>query len=285
MDFPANTIGPNCVSPCVANAQVSAANCSLACQTRMNQLKTGMQTFLTASGAVAWMGLATYPTSSVMPPATSPDSCGPTGNADVLAQLAANPADSVTDLTLAADSVNTHVQALVAGGGTPTAASLRFVGGYAPLHSVERSNFVVLLTDGLPNCNAANPNACDNANQALCRCTLATCSIANGFCARGCLDADSSAAAASELRQAGIRTIVVGFGTELSTSLDGIGTLNAIAQAGGVPRGCPSGLDAECGAGNTCNPATKICAYPFYQATSAGDLAQVLSKIASGLGQ
>ena len=63
-------------------------------------------------------------------------------------------------------------------GGTPTAASLRFIRENVPAlkdTSGGRSNFVLLLTDGLPNCNEQHPpytSEGDPANP--CRCALAT---------------------------------------------------------------------------------------------------------------
>lgn len=81
-----------------------------------------------------------------------------------------------------------------------------------------------------------------------------------------------------ELRQKGIKTIVVGFGADLGSG-DGPEVLNALAAEGGFPRECPNGTDAECGAGNSCVQATKLCAGAFYQAATGTELAEALRNI------
>ena len=189
-----------------------------------------MNTFLTGSGAaVAWTGMAIFPTK------VSADACGATVAGDVVVQLAQNNADLDADLKAAAMTVNTQIQSLVPGGGTPTADSLRFLATYPPLvdNPEGRAQFVLLLTDGLPNCNGTNPNSCTSGAPAgaQCRCTLAACTAAS-YCVQGCLDKDNSATAIVELQKKKIKTIVIGFGAD-TTSGDGPDTLNAMAEAGG----------------------------------------------------
>src|SRR5262249_49769806 len=83
------------------------------------------------------------------------------------------------------------------------------------LRDATRTSYVLLLTDGLPNCNPANPNSCINA--AACQCTLTGGNCVGQFCALGCLDQDGSVAAIQQLRAYGIFTIVIGFGSETTS--------------------------------------------------------------------
>ncbi len=271
MNFPSNSAAAGCPAGC----GVSTGPCPASCPTRISELRSAMNTFLSGNGTVAWTGMAIFPTK------VAPDACGATQAGDVLVQLAPNKTDVDADLNAAAMTVNTQIQSLVPGGGTPTADSLRFLGTYAPLitNPDKRQQFVLLLTDGLPNCNASNPNTCSNGTPVggACRCTLAACT-ASSFCIQGCLDKDNSANAIVELAKKGIKTIVIGFGAD-TVSGDGPDTLNAMAEAGQFARVCPKLTDAECGTGNTCNTGTKVCNKQYYQATSATELAATLKQI------
>lgn len=157
--------------------------------------------------------------------------------------------------------------------------SLAFLGTYAPLKNPSRADVVLLLTDGLPNCNSQNPNNCTNATA--CRCTSTTCGsdMTAPLCILGCLDDAGATAAVSALRAQGIFTVVVGFGSD-TASQDARASLNGMALAGGFARPCPQGTNAECGANDTCDVATKVCAKAFYQANNATELATALADIA-----
>ncbi len=194
--------------------------------------------------------------------------------------------DINAELTATANAVNSQIQLLTANGGTPTGDSLKFLGTYPPLLNPDpkfkRENFVVLLTDGLPNCNKANANSCMGT---ACRCTLAACTVMN-YCTEGCLDKDNSAARATELKVTkNIKTIVIGFGAETASG-DGPDTLNEIAEAGGFARPCKT--DIECAVGTAactgcCNVATETCNRKFYQASSSAELAKVLADISTAI--
>src|SRR5207245_10298430 len=60
------------------------------------------------------------------------------------------------------------------GGGTPTGATLQMVGGLSGFVASDRDSFVILVTDGLPNCNSANCQQCVSCNQnpSGCSCTV-----------------------------------------------------------------------------------------------------------------
>jgi hypothetical protein len=123
------------------------------------------------------------------------------------------------------------------GGGTPTAAALTRALAYYTTgagKALKGDRYVLLATDGGPNCDAALT------------CAAATCTVnidgkcpANTNCCdakvdklgpANCLDEDGSVAAVSKLSKAGIKTIVVGIpGTEAYAN-----TLDALAAESGV---------------------------------------------------
>lgn len=146
---------------------------------------------------------------------------------------------------------------------------------------------MLLLTDGLPNCNPANPsNLCQDqsaSRQALCNCQTTNCLTAS-FCSLGCLDEDGSVGQVLALNKKNIKTIVVGFGADTTGGVAG-GVLTAMANAGGFQRKCENGTDAECGTGDTCNKVNKLCNRPFYQAANGTELAKALADISGSLAQ
>ncbi|MGV3622546.1 MAG: adventurous gliding motility lipoprotein CglB [Archangium sp.] len=283
MDDPTDKSNPAC-GGCTGNA------CGAGCPTRIREMKSAMNTFLTGSGSVGRLGLTIYP---VFQPGQS---CNAASAIDQ--QFPAPTAtDDGTDAALQSQAiaVNTRIQALTPGGGTPTGNSLRFVGDYAGLNDAndQRDDFVLLLTDGLPNCNSQNPKnvcgcqpgSCDAAQLNACACTgTSNAACLNSFsCSLSCLDDDGSVEAVRALRMKNIKTIVVGFGADLATG-SGPAVLNALAKEGGFPRTCPDGTDAECGTGNTCIVADKVCSQSFYQAANGAELATALTKISNLLG-
>ncbi len=277
MNFAAN----DTVAPCTQGCnQTGQPVCAAGCKTRLGELKSAMGTFLSTRGDLAWMGMAIFPT-AVAGSNGLLDACGATSSADIRVQLAPNQADLPSELIASANAVNAQIQSLNVGGGTPTGDSLKFLGDYAPLADpdpkVLREDFVVLLTDGLPNCNANNVNSCTGSS---CRCTLvpASACVPTSYCTQGCLDKDNSAAQVTALRKKNIRTIVIGFGADTASG-DGPDTLNEMAENGGFARTCKNG----CGANNPCDTATGLCTRKFYQASSAAELAIVLAEIGDGI--
>ncbi|MFO0597730.1 MAG: adventurous gliding motility lipoprotein CglB [Myxococcaceae bacterium] len=265
-------------SGCPAGCGSSSSNlCPGTCPTRVSELKSAMGTFLQSSGTIARLGVTVFPTDSL---------CKPASNIDVPLPAPAT-TDDGTDptLTATAASVNTRIQALSPTGGTPTGLSLEFLGTVGSLtdNNDFRDDFVLLLTDGLPNCNDSNANAlcgcgatCTAMQTSSCACTTSTCTGA--LCAKGCLDQDATVQKVRDLRLKGIRTIVVGFGADTASG-SGPLVLNAMAKEGGFARECPNGTDAECGSNNTCNTATKVCNSAFFQAANGAELAAALRKI------
>lgn len=169
-----------------------------------------------------------------------------------------------------AQKVIDAINAMTPGGGTPTAGALNLAANMPDLVEAKRDSFVVLITDGLPNCNVANQPKCDqccatcNACQAACDLTKPPCRgpvNADGstqYCnptasscgsaqANLCLDGGATVQAVRTLFDKGVKTLVIGFGT-FTAAVDSGPVLDAAAIAGGVP--CTQGTTKYCQAGS-----------------------------------
>ncbi len=149
----------------------------------------------------------------MFPGATSTFNCT-TGS--VVAEVSGSPA-GVTSAYLGAQ----------AGGGTPTASSLALARTHLQSLALTTPAYVLLITDGLPNCNLAlDPGTC----------TATTPGCGNNSCglgAKDCLDDNDTVAAARALFAAGIKVFVVGFDPSL-TAGNNKAVLDAVASAGGT---------------------------------------------------
>ena len=179
-------------------------------RSRWEELVGAMDTFLPANGGIVRFGLARYPE---FVSGNTTTQCNP--SSAVLETLP--PGEEAVDLQAKATAVRDRIRSLTRGGGTPTAASLRFMLTRDELKDTERKNIIVLMTDGLPNC--AQPD-------------------------QGALDRAGSVQAVTDLAAAGISTIVIGFGAATADP-GALATLNDMAAAGGYPRGCTQG-DTSC---------------------------------------
>ena len=252
------------------------------CPTRWTELQDAMKSFLASSGEIARIGLATYPNLK------GGDTCG--ASTAITVPLPAEDKDDAATLKGNAELVSNQLLAIrnskasddtttqIPEGGTPTGLSLQYLGTRAELQGTARSDFVLLLTDGLPNCNATFPKPSPDP---ACFCTLSTCASGSGGERIGCLDTDASVAAVQALRNRQIQTIVIGFGTDFTTStpagIRGAATLNGMAEAGGFARKCST--NAECGTGDTCDTARGLCTRRFYQASNRAELVEALRQI------
>ncbi|MDY7230903.1 adventurous gliding motility lipoprotein CglB [Hyalangium rubrum] len=249
------------------------------CPTRWTELQAAMSRFLDDSGSAVRLGLTTYPG------AAQPNSLRCESSSEVRISVPQVDDADTASLQSAADQIQAVIQGIPnsgpnqPSGGTPTSLSLNFVGGVGTLQTTERQDFVLLLTDGLPNCNPSNPNG--GGDVAACRCTINRCQ--GDYTQLGCLDKDASVTAVTELGKKGIQTIVIGFGAETASGA-GPETLNAMAQAGGFARKCTDENPNACGAGDTCDPVTKLCGRAFYQAANQAELSQALDAIINLVG-
>lgn len=247
-----------------------------ACATRMSDLKQAVATFTTLADDRVRLGLTAFPrpptselgaTAACLPANTVAVPLPPDARADDAQASAANRATAL--------QVNAAVQALEPGGGTPTGATLAFLQTQPTLKAADfRHDYVLLLTDGLPNCNANNPNDYLQS-AAACRCQTGggDCS-ANDVRRLGCLDADGTVGAVQDLARAGIKTIVVGFGADTS-QVDARDVLERLARAGGVARTCQQ--NSDCGAGDACTNGQ--CGRWAFQASNRQELEQVLATV------
>ena len=235
---------------------------------RWQELEGAMATFLGANGSKAKFGLTNYPADSV---------CAPAGQTNVRFDIPTSIADDDNvALQDRANEINSTIRnVLQPTGGTPTSESVRFVGQLPSLNEANRGDYIILLTDGLPNCNPENPVSGEEDIVA-CQCTVVQAACQNPPAAgatdyrrQGCLDANVSAQRIAELNTGrDIKTLVIGFGSTLSGGV-ATETLNAMAEAGGLPQECP--------AGQTC---TK-----FYQAGSQAELTAALEAILRRVGE
>jgi len=174
------------------------------------------------------VGLVTFP-------ADGSDSCG-------AGVLQVSPSGS------GASQVASVLNAVGPNGGTPTAASLLIAGqSFSGVTEDNRSNFVVLMTDGAPNCNTQwsqiaqnTPDKCQDDNSGYCvslGCCYSGSAPENGCAPQGCLDAINTAGAAQTLSDNKIGTFVIGFGRDVSdpNSL-AYQTMDQLAAAGGHPQ-------------------------------------------------
>lgn len=228
------------------------------CPTRGSELKDALKGFLAGNGSLARMGLGFYSHFGI----DGGDECSPLSLATIRVPINTS-SDDGAQLQATANQINNEVQSATFSGGTPTAESLRALGGYSALLDPDpfRTNVVVLVTDGLPNCNANH-----SLSSCICTGTGTQCSPPP---AKLCLDDANSVSAVTELKAKRIGTIVVGFGADTAGG-EAFKTLNAMAQAGGYPRSC--GADAGVA---DCKK--------YYQAANGAELAQILREIISKL--
>jgi hypothetical protein len=263
------------------------------CPTRWSTLSTTVTEFLTppavdAGAPSARFGLTFFP----QPPDSDVNNqCVPT--LSVLAPIDAG----VDDSTAALDNLANAASAALAtvqssnpqgptgtGGGTPTGNSLKYFNSNpAAVVDPVRDAYVLLLTDGLPNCNTdLGPTVGTSA----CVCTLQSdqdCLDARPL-GIGCLDNAATVNVISELLSVQhITTVVLGFGADTAAPA-AAGTLQQMAIAGGFPpRLCPN-KNQSCGPTNPCDLSTGQCSKQYYEATDAESLSLALEQIYAGVG-
>ena len=135
----------------------------------------------------------------------------------------------VTPFPAATSDITAAYTSVAPGGGTPTAVSLDAASAYLKGLKLKEPAYVLLLTDGLPNCNLAlDPATCSPSQPA--------CGDASGHgspsCgAKGCLDDQGANAAAGRVWAASYKVYVLGFDASASANNDKA-VLDGIAAAG-----------------------------------------------------
>lgn len=137
----------------------------------------------------------------------------------------------VTPIANTTAGIDSAYAAAIPGGGTPTATSLTAVRTYLQGQALSTPAYVLLITDGLPNCNTAlDANSCTPTTPG-CGPTPAASTCALG--SKDCLDSSNTVTAAQQLFAAGVKVFVVGFDSTL-TAGNNKAVLDAIASAGGT---------------------------------------------------
>ncbi|HZX43510.1 MAG TPA: adventurous gliding motility lipoprotein CglB [Myxococcaceae bacterium] len=266
----------------------------VACPSRWDALTSTATTFLSQHGTVARMGVAFYPSlsgASIVDPGSGQSSnfCGPASSIDVPLPSSDDDAalrDSAAAVDFAIKRVGATASPLAGGvgGGTPTGDSLVYVADHANFGStIQRQSFLLLMTDGLPNCNPASGlNA--NQNPAACDCTDGpTSAVCTYYPVLDCNDFNETARKVSNIRASGVKTIVIGYGDVFGSSAQR--TLQQIALAGDFQRRCAAG-------GGECDPADPscflntnptLCGEQFFRATSREQLSAALAAVTSAI--
>jgi hypothetical protein len=215
MKLPVDASAPQCPANC-GTGQQDAVECPEECPTRWTQMKTAVSNLVTTRPDLRF-GLAFFPRDAV---------CG--GRFTEL-DVAFPATDDPKDLQRAADGVRLAFEVKTPMGGTPLTAAFQSVRDLSQnIDASDRENVVVLVTDGLPNCNPNHPAT----TLAQCRCQLASCGQEQNILKVGCLDDSGSAHELMQLRADGTRTAVVGFGAEVSGS-ESQSVLEDLARLGG----------------------------------------------------
>jgi hypothetical protein len=281
--------GPLCGDPAKQNLCTTAV-----CPTRWSELSSAITAFLQAQPLVGRYGLTLFPE-----PESAQGGCAPTTHSTApIPPGASGDDDSV--LQAAAAAARTSLAAVtsgttgsipgptITGGGTPTSGSLAYLlTRETVLQDSSRENIVLLLTDGLPNCDAALNNL---AGTAACQCTFGPLpedcpTDTTPFPGAGCLDADKAVEVIQLMGSAKIQTFVIGFGADTGAA-SARDTLQRMAVAGAIkhPRACPGvPPNQPCAADNPCDLSTGLCTKQYYQATDAASLGDVLESISEVL--
>jgi len=187
-----------------------------------------------------WVGVELFPTTAAADDPI-PFQCGDT------ARCCEMPSDSemnvdVAPASVAVPMITETLDSSGPAGGTPATVALQrahdyFANGDGQALTGER--FVLLVLDGIPNCNPDHPCASEDCGP----CTLDPSLPGDPpLCCYGseaCDDSPDSAATIQSLREAGVQTMVVGIpGSELYSD-----SLDALATAGGLPN--PDGEQAH----------------------------------------
>ncbi|HZJ54593.1 MAG TPA: adventurous gliding motility lipoprotein CglB [Myxococcaceae bacterium] len=280
---------------CGTCGQTGQPSCDPAtCPSRWDVLTSTASDFLSQHGTVARMGVAFYPSLSdatITDPGSGNTSNFCTASSSIDVGLPSS--DDDTALQNGADAVDFAIRRVGAtasplsggvGGGTPTGDSLVYVAQNAGFGStIQRQSFVLLMTDGLPNCNA-NSGLNANVNPAACDCTDGpTSAVCTYYPVLDCNDFNETARKVSNIRTGGVKTIVIGFGDVFGSSAQQ--SLQQIALAGDFQRRCAAG-GGECDPSDlACFQSTNpnLCAEQFFRATSKEQLSAALAAVSSAI--
>jgi hypothetical protein len=216
----------------------------------LDDLGNGKGGFLDQAKKDARFGLAIFPDLGA---GTTGDSCS---DGKILVDVGAS--DNVAAIKAQLTSATVFPK-----GGTPTAHMLQSIVSDSNFVNAEENTprYVILITDGEPNCNS-------QLNGASCVCTTGDCSNP-----QNCLDATATVdqikalyATQPDANKAGIKTFVIGFGADTAGTTGAVDVLNDAAVAGHTDQQ----LDPS---------ATPPVTTRYYQATNQTELEAILGQI------
>ncbi|MER2565131.1 MAG: VWA domain-containing protein [Myxococcaceae bacterium] len=237
MNSPLSFNGPTC-------GTCTGATCPPTCPTRRSVLIGGLGQMLQSQATTAWLGLTTFPDGANT--AFMPSGCAPATVQAV--PLAPVEGDAPSAVLAQRQAVLSAVEALGSAerpfsGGTPTAPSLRFLASLPALTASTRPRGVILVTDGLANCNPNNALSCDSSPRPASNlCTLGANCI-GPYCRAGYLDNADAVLAVRALRTAGVKVAVIGLGADFDAP-ESVQVMNALADEGGATA-CAPGLSCD----------------------------------------
>lgn len=225
-------------SSCTPGCGSSSSPCPSGCPTIVSELRRGMYGFLSQYGSILRLGLVTYPVDNSFGTPQVPDVALPAASDsdDQSALLAAN-----------AEQIDSVIGSMTLSGGRPTGAAIGYASALPDLNADDgRADVIVLITSGIPNGNANNPNSVCSCNPSVCgdpcttvcaaqveacRCTTATCGVST-VCARGCADEAGTVVQLLTARDRGVKTAVVAYGPGWASAPE-TSFISSAASAGG----------------------------------------------------
>jgi hypothetical protein len=199
-------------------------------QTKFTALRAGLVDLVGQIGFRSEIGLAVYP--------FQPDNNACQAGRELMSMQPGDPRSYFNQGKRGPVTADLYTKLLLTPqGGTPTGPTLKAL--QPTLEALGKNTFVLLATDGGPNCN--EDISCTAAqcipnieNDPDCPSTKNCCdpSLNPAFSPSNCLDVNGSLTAISQLAAAGVKTLVLGIpGSAPYKSL-----LNTMAVAGGAPR-------------------------------------------------
>lgn len=187
-----------------------------------NKVRTVVAEIMRSLGPRAKFGATTFPSKS------SADSCGP--GSEVLKITQGDPPSATTSGPVTVKLLNATLGA--PSGSTPTSATLAAV--HSRLAQVQGKRYVILATDGAPNCNlraTCTAEQCQSNIDGFNGCSITGPSCCDGAYAGNCNDEATAVSELTALRNDGVETFVIG----LPVAPGYEKTLDNMAIAGGDP--------------------------------------------------
>jgi hypothetical protein len=169
-------------------------------------------------------------------------------------------------------TIESTLNGIVPSGGTPTTESMKVARDALNALPADtgRSSYIVLLTDGAPNCNGSFSATAANCSPGTQQCVSAGACFGEPGAPKGCLDEDNLVGTIKSIHDNdNISTFVIGFGADFTSGNLAFDTLQKSALAGGTQQALPDGGNADTA---------------FYKATSSAELNDALVAIAAQIG-